>query len=204
MLGMNANAQTAAKKVKIACITTSCCGIGPFGFEIWSEKTCVYVSAEKSGNQSKVLYSFKSKETLSEVTVKEDVILAGQFAENGDNLILPIGKYTVKDGQIEFTPKTAKPTKYCYIREVSGNILGHEYEYTIKICITVELSKGVVAITPKLSSDELSQILKSTSQSFEIKNDIVIREDGLNYTIKSGKYIMNEDGNAYIQNVNVR
>jgi hypothetical protein len=201
MFCANANAQTSSKIVKITCITLSCCSVGPFGIEIWSETTCTYVSVEKATAK----YSFKSNGDLNEVVVSEDVLLAGQFAENGDNLVLPAGKYPVVDNQIEFIPKASKPTKYCFIREVSGNLFGHEYEYSIKICVTVELSKnGIVAITPKLSAEQLSKLLKSEDRTFTINKDITISENGIKTTVKAGNYVMNEDGSAYLQNVVVK
>lgn len=75
------NAQGATdKKYKISCITTSCCGIGPFGIEIWSETTCVYVSAGKNVNGDYTYsMSFQSNEKVSKVTVAEDVLLAGLY-----------------------------------------------------------------------------------------------------------------------------
>lgn len=196
----NVNAQSVAK-VKLFCVTVSCCGIGPFGIEIWSEKTCHYVSSGRMMSS----YSFNTKDALKEVEVKEDVILAGQFAENGDNLVLPMGKYPVKNGQIEFAPTTLKAKQYCYIKEVSGTLFGHEYDYTIKVCVSFgRMSNGVVSINPQLKAEQLSQILKSDDKTFELKESITIKEDGLNYTIKAGKYTINEDGNAYLQNVKLK
>lgn len=197
MFGFVGSAQSVAK-VKLFCVTVSCCGIGPFGFEIWNQKTCHYVSS----GRMMASYIFNTNENLKEVEVKEDFILAGQFAENGDNLVLPMGKYPVINGQIEFTPSTLKAKQYCYIREVSGNLFGHEYNYTIKICISFgKMSNGVVSINPNLNAEQLSQILSSKDKTIELIKSITINEDGLNYTLKAGKYIINEDGNAYLQNI---
>jgi hypothetical protein len=196
----NVNAQSAAK-TKIFCVTLSCCGIGPFSVDIWSETTCHYVSSGRIMSS----YSFNTKDDLKEVEVKEDVILAGQFAKNGDNLVLPMGKYSVKNGQIEFTASTTKARQYCYIKEVSGTLFGHDYEYSIKICVSFgRMSNGVVSINPQLKPEQVSQILKSDDKTIELKESITIKEDGLNYTLKAGKYIINEDGNAYLQNVKLK
>lgn len=71
--------------------------------------------------------------------------------------------------------------------------------------MTVELSKnGIVAITPKLSAEQLSKLLKSEDRTFTINKDITISENGIKTTVKAGNYVMNEDGSAYLQNVVVK
>jgi hypothetical protein len=71
--------------------------------------------------------------------------------------------------------------------------------------VTVELSKnGIVAITPKLSAEQLSKLLKSEDRTFTINKDITISENGIKTTVKAGNYVMNEDGSAYLQNVVVK
>lgn len=201
MFGFSANAQS-QNKTKLFCVTVSCCSVGIFGIDIWHETTCHSVSAGKT----LASYSFNTKDDIKEVEVKEDVILAGQYAESGDNLVLPAGKYTVKNSQIEFTPSTAKTKQYCYIREVSGAFFGHEYQYTINICVSFgkNSNTGVVSLTPKLTNDQLAEILKTEDRTIELKENVTIKEDGINYTIKAGKYNINEDGNAYLQNVNFK
>lgn len=197
----NAQSSNNTSKTKLFCVTVSCCGIGPFGIEIWSEKTCHYVYTT---NRS-IVYSFNTNNTLNSVNVKEDVILAGQFDENGQNLVLPAGDYPVKENSIEFTPSPYAAKKYCYKREVSGTILGHEYNYSIDICISFGKSnKGVVEIKPAFNAELTAKILESEDKIFEIKNDVQFKEDGLNYVLKAGKYILNENGTAYQQNVIVK
>ena len=196
------NAQTTtAKKYKISCITTSCCGIGPFGIEIWSETTCVYVSAGRSiGGEKTYSMSFQSNEKVSKVTVKEDVILAGQYNDNGENLVLPSGTYDVVDSEVIFVPTTLTAKKYCYIRETHGTIFGHDYDYTISICVSFgKTSKGFVTLTPKLTDEQKAELLKNGNQ-IEFAKDMEISENGINYVVKAGKYFVNEDGNAYVQN----
>lgn len=71
--------------------------------------------------------------------------------------------------------------------------------------MTVELSKnGIVAITPKLSAEQLSKLLKSEDRTFTINKDITISENGIKTTVKAGNYVMNDDGSAYLQNVVVK
>jgi hypothetical protein len=71
--------------------------------------------------------------------------------------------------------------------------------------VTVELSKnGIVAITPKLSAEQLSKLLKSEDRTFTINKDITISENGIKTTVKAGNYVMNDDGSAYLQNVVVK
>lgn len=204
-------AQTSQRR-KILCITESCCGIGPFEITIYSVKTCHYVSVEQrtngtSSSNNRISYLFDTKELVKEVNVKEDVILAGQYDSNGDNFVMPAGTYPVKDKQIDFTPTSLKAKKYCYIRETSGNFLGHDFEYTIKICVEVSLksNKGALSITPTQNSSVKPNNLESSKRNtFSINKDVKINEDGFNFVIKAGEYILNDDGTAYINNVKLK
>jgi len=204
MIANIASAQSQAR-TKLMCVTVSCCGVGPFSIEIWKETTCHYVEVRNRTSQNVYAMTFETNGTPSEVTVPEDVMLAGMFAENGDNLVLPRGRYAVANNEIQFTPTTFKARKYCYIREVKGELFGHAYEYTIDICISFGRSsaKGVVAVNPRLSEDQLTQIMRAGGE-LKFKEDVRIQTDGINYTLKAGKYTVNQDGNIYLQNAQLR
>lgn len=200
MFGFVGNAQTASR-TKLFCIKESCCSAWIFGIEIWSQTTCHYVSA---GKIISTMY-FETHDKVEQVEVSEDILLAGEFSDTGEHLILPKGVYPVKDNQIEFNPLKGKSKTYCYIREVSGNLLGHDYQYNIKLCVTLgKNSNGVVSIKPQLNKDELERLLQSENKSFKINEDIILKEDGLNCIVKAGQYIMNEDGHAYLQNFSIK
>jgi len=207
----NGNAQSIESKTKIFCVTTSCCGFGFFSIEIWSETICHYVEVQKTSKGS-FNYSMKFKTNekgLKRMSVKEDLLLAGLTSEKGESLYLPMGNYDVIGNEIFFTPKVVdssfRKARYCYIREVSGTLFGHDYQYSIEICISFgrDSKGGTVSINPKLTSLELSK-LSQLNNEIEFTKDININEDGLNYTLKAGKYIVNSDGYIYQQGTKIK
>ena len=206
MFSFVGNAQNNANRVKLFCITTSCCGIGPIGVEIWHETTCHYVAVHKTA-KGDFNYSikFETSKNLNEIEIKEDVLLAGYVDESGDNLVLEAGKYLVENNEMFFNPTTFRAKKYCYIREVSGNFLGHDYEYHIEICVSFGKSsnKGTVSIDPKLSKEQIAELQNGNSE-VEFLRDVTIKDENVNYVINAGKYIVNEDGLIYMQNTNLR
>ena len=206
-VGSAQETQHTGKKRLISCIVTSCCGIGAFGIEIWSEKTCMYVSKVKNSTGEEFSHSlkFQSSESVTSLSIPEDVMLAGMYDDNGNNLILKSGKYKVENNEMFFNPVTSKAIRqHCLIREVDGNFMGHEYHYSISICISFRTANnGFITITPKLDKEQLNQLLQKENNEIEFKDEISLEKDGFNYTIKAGKYTVNEDGNIYIQNVQV-
>ncbi len=211
MFTVAGNAQTkqqrdSNKRTLLWCVTTSCCGIGPFSIEVWSETTCTYVSKIKNEKGEEFSHSlkFESKDKVEEVNVPEDVMLAGIYDEMGNNLVLENGNYKVENNQIFFNPKSVvAKTRHCIIRTVQGSFFGHDYGYTIELCITYRTANnGFITITPKLNKEQLAQLLEKGENEIEFKEDISLEKEGVDYTIKAGKYKVNEDGNIYIQNVN--
>lgn len=43
--------------------------------------------------------------------------------------------------------------------------------------------------------------MKNSDNMIEIRENINLSESGLNYTMKAGKYFVNEDGKIYLNNV---
>lgn len=191
------NKSTGNQKTKLLCITTSCCSLVFFTVEVWSQTTCHYV---ESNRMSMILDNDKN---LDKIEVIEDVLLAGHVNNDGENLVLPKGVYDIENNEINFTPSTFKAKKYCYVMEAQGVFLGHEYEYSITICISFgrNSNKGIVVVTPKLTNAELNQILSSKDKTIVFNEDTVIKRDNIDFTLKAGEYIVNEDGNIYLQHV---
>jgi hypothetical protein len=189
---------------RLFCVTTSCCSFGIFTVDLWSQTTCHSVSV----NSVSMLLSPATDER--EVEVINDVLLARIRGRNGESLVLAKGKYSVKNNQITFTPKSvARRKEYCYNVDAEGSILGHQYSYHIKYCISF-LSRfstlGTVELSPNLSIEQLTQIYVSKNHVITFDKDIHVRGDNglVDFYIKSGDYHVNEDGKIYLQNVKLR
>lgn len=196
--------ETPDNRTKLFCVTNSCCSFYFFTVEVWSETNCHYVSAEGKDECS---VEFNSNEPISKINVPRDIILAGLYAENGNNFTLPQGTYEVdENNKIFFKPNQAKATRYCYERSVKGSFFGHEYSYSIKICIEFSSrshSYGVASIEPMLSDEQLARLLES-GEPIVFSENITIQEDDLNVNINAGEYTINKDGKAYMQSVRIR
>jgi fructose-1,6-bisphosphatase len=208
MFGFEVNAQTSnsSSKIKIACYTLSCCGIGPIGIEIWSVKRChyVYTADVTSKNQNSEHYKleFETNENVNNLIFENDVILANSEDDDGNVIILPKGEYEVKDNSITFEANKIKIKKVCIEETNSGQFLGHEYNYTITICAYYIGwgKKATLTITPKFSDEELIK-LKEFGNFIEFDKDLTIKVENFNFTLNKGKYYVNEDGNIYLENV---
>lgn len=202
-LAGNTDSAPTAPRVKLFCVTVSCCSVGPVGIEIWSETTCHYVSVHKIGSNTYTHgVKFQTEGNPKEITIGEDVLLAGFKTDEGEDLILAAGTYPVEDNVMYFNPTTYKARRYCYERDVKGNFMGHDYSYHIEICVSFGRAandKGVVAIDPKLSDEQLAELAKNGNEiSFD--EDMTISDKNVSYTVTKGTYTVNEDGNIYIQN----
>jgi hypothetical protein len=214
LTSFKAEAQKTESKTKLFCVTQSCCSFGLFSVEIWSETTCHYVDAQRTA-KGFFNYSMKfktSEKGLKKLGITEDLLLAGLTSKEGKSLYIPKGTYEVINNEIFFTPivvttSALKKRKYCYIREVSGSLFGHDYSYEINVCISFRKNskRGTISLTPKLSSLDLQKLSSSRfNNEIEFFKDTTIKEDGINYTIKAGKYIVNSDGKIYLQGVKIK
>lgn len=197
------------KRTKIMCVTTSCCSIYFLTIEIWSETTCHYVEIQEKGGKDVCVYTFNGKKEINEeFKLEQPVLLAGIHSSDGKNLVLPAGGYKIVKNEFEFIPQQTQSKKYCYIREVKGQFLGHSYHYEIEICISISIDflfgdKGIVQIGTNLSEEEIKKVLDSGGEiSFD--EDVTIQEKEVNFTLEKGKYILNSDGNIYLQNIKVK
>lgn len=193
------------KKTKLFCITTSCCSGFGISIEIWSETVCHYVEVVEGQEKHTYTINFETDKLMNgKFEVKQPILLAGLFADNGNNLVLPKGNYEVIDNSLTFQPKSAEVDTYCYIKEVNGEIFGHSYHWSVRICISISFgSKGVVSIETGLTDAQLVELLRKGGK-LSINNEINIQKDGLNFTLNPGEYIVNEDGKIYLQNIEVK
>lgn len=188
-----------AQQKKLYCYTVSCCSVGPIGIEIWSHKVCVYAEVIKEELTS-VEFQVNPKYPLSEVVIDHDMLLSISNEKQG--WVLPKGTYGLKNNMMTFKPEKVKTTTYCIERRAEGSLFGHAYNYSLKLCITVSAStqNAVVAIDTNLNKDELVR-LKEYGNEIEIKEDISLKEAGIGHVLKAGKYIVNEDGKIYLDNI---
>ena len=198
MFGFVGNAQDVSKRYK-ACVTVSCCGIGPFGFEIWSQTTCYWYEGK---NKVSLQFSGSTKDT--EITFDQDYLLAGVHSNDGEDLVLPNGKYQLTNNEIIFTPKVSKPKVHCIGADSSGTIFGHHYEAHSQYCWTWlwdnKSNSGNLTITPEINASDKLELSKGNTE-ITIEKDVILKDDTVNYTLLAGKYILNQDGNIYLQNV---
>lgn len=202
MFGFNAEAQNSTSKTKIACYTLSCCGIGPIGIEIWGVKRCYYVYTE--GKTAMHSIEFESNEKVDNLIFENDVVLPNTFDSEGNAFIIPKGTYSVNNNTFSFPQSKVKIKKICLEETNTGVLFGHEYSYSITIC-AYYLGWGKTSsfvITPKFNTEELSKVLNSGG-IIEFKDDKVLKFENFSYILNKGKYLVNEDGNIYIENAKI-
>ena len=192
---------TTIQKAKLYCITESCCSAWIFTIEIYSVTTCHYVSTKNSEVSNMVDLTLNKNVKEKFITVKEDVVLPPN--ENGEMFIMSKGSYEVVDGnKISFSPvpMTTKATQYCYTRTIQGHFMGHEFNKTIEICVTLPTisikstnHKGLVQIDlTKNSKLTFSEEVSNFSLSEDV--NIIDKEKGINYLLKRGEYKVNKNG----------
>lgn len=200
-------AQDAGKaKKKLACVTTSCCSIGDFGIDIISTTHCFYVYTQNARSSSLNQVEFVSDVKLNTLTLENDVIFP-QFLDFENNpIILKKGKHELVDNSVDINSADTNAKfvikKVCVDEHVTGSVLGHNVDYTITVCgyyLTWQ-KNGSVKITPKLSAQQQSDLLKN-SNKIKFSEDKAIKGDGFLFTLKAGEYTVNEDGSIYLLNV---
>ena len=198
MFSLVGNAQTDSKMRYKICATVSCCGIGIFSVDVWSQTSCYEYSS------GKVILNFKDSTKNSEVVIDEDLLLVGLKSEKGEDLILQKGKYPILDNEFSFIPITTKATVHCIKGSYSGSIFGHEYSGGTSYCWTwiwdSKSTNSNLIITPELSLKDKEQ-LNSGNTDVTLDKDVVLKDGEVDYIVKAGKYILNQDGNIYLQNI---
>lgn len=198
------------KVIKLYCVTYSCCGVGPFGIEIWQDKECSYivVSGKTIGIIDLRNLSQASIEE-SQIEVKNDITLIdkdGELEKQGLEQIMPAGTYLVVNGQVAFEPVTQRIRikKVCFKETHQGHIFGHEYSYETSICFyyptwdkSTKAWNGGYAVVDLNDSPELIALAQENENILSFDDDTVI--DG-QYVLKAGKYTV-EEGKIYTRNV---
>ena len=197
-------------ETKLVCVTVSCCSLVVVSVEVWSHTVCYYVEVEENGEKSyNAEIKFNSENDVNESVVFEhDVLLPGYKTENGNSLILPKGEYLVENNVLTANlveSKVNNETCYCVTKVVEGSFLGHDYSYSVTVCLCISKSannRGLVVITPELSDEEIDGL--SRENTFRIKNDVKFDKDDFNFTIPKGEYYINENGDIYIPNFDIK
>ena len=205
IFGNSSFAQEKKETYKIACYVTSCCSFYFFTVEVISTKHCHYITVEKIGSENnKYSIKFEANEQLEEVGITQDVIMPQFMDQNGNAVVLAKGKYTLTDNELIYsTLPQAKVYKICHEERVTGNILGHEIDYTIKMCAYYiwfkKAGQGSIKMTPVLSPAQIEDIIKNDNQ-ITFNQDVKIKNSDFAFTIKAGNYSLNEDGSIYLLN----
>lgn len=139
-----------------------------------------------------------------EISVSDDILLAGLQTDSGGNLILPKGKYEVVNDEITFTPTISKAKVHCFYSNYHGTILGHEYSGSTGYCWTwIWEKRGTLAITLQLNEQEQKELLSNNLEVDFVKDFDVVDKDFI-FTVKAGKYTINQDGVIYLQDVSIK
>lgn len=209
------------KQIFLHCITYSCCGVGPFTVEIWSEKVCNYVYTNKTGGQTNaVIIDLKNKTggkyNKSEIDITNDIIIPDNYVVSNDEAdvkILKAGKYQVIDGQLAFTAPSQKMKVSCLVSQHSGHLFGHEYSYGYAICVfyywpsrNANNDNGYLTIDLSNNPD-LLRVASEHNNTLSFDEDMIINvPDGASLSqnrkirIKAGTYKVNDDNKMYITN----
>lgn len=198
------------KVIKLYCVTYSCCGVGPFGIEIWQDKECSYIVV--SGKTIGIIDLRNLSQAPieeSQIEVKNDITLIdkdGELEKQGLEQIMPAGTYLVVNGQVAFEPVTQRIRikKVCFKETHQGHIFGHEYSYETSICFyyptwdkSTKAWNGGYAVVDLNDSPELIALAQENENILSFDDDTVI--DG-QYVLKAGKYTV-EEGKIYTRNV---
>ena len=180
------------------CVTISCCGIGPFGIEIFTERYCITFS-KTSAN-----LAFENTVKVKELIILNDQIIAGAKNEMDENIIIPAGKYAVVNNSIDFIPLTIASRPWCITRTLTW--MGHEHA-PVTTCYDWIWNKqnpngsGLITMTPTLNEKEKQMLTDNGTLEITTDTDFYYTDDKVDYVLKAGKYIVNADGNIYIPNV---
>lgn len=197
-----------ASEFKI-CVTTTCCSVGIFGVEIWSETTCNYFTVEEDCSME-----INSPEKINENLVLDKPVLLAGLVKNkeGENmrLAIPAGQYSVKENRFKFNALKVSSEKYCWTREVSGSLFGNSYHYKIKLCVSFSLdarfennNNGIVELNTNLDKDQINKVIEN-NEKIVFNEDIKFEKKEVDFILKKGEYILNKDGFIYLQNIKVK
>ena len=179
------------------CVTISCCGIGPFGVEIFTERYCITFGRTSTN------LAFQNTLKAKEIIIANNQILAGEKDEKGENIIIPAGKYTIVNNSIDFVPVTIASRPWCITRTLTW--MGHEHA-PVTTCYDWIWNKtnpngtGLITMTPTLNDKDKQTLLSNGTLELKLDTDFYYKDDKVDYVLKAGKYVVNADGNIYIPN----
>ncbi len=203
---------SARKRVLLFCNTISCCGIGSFGIEIWSDKECHYVVVGKRVAVLGLRNTDGSDFKGSEIEIKEDVTLIDKdhsLEKDGMEAVMKAGTYKVVNGEVAFEAavQRIRIKKACYVETHQGHIFGHEYSYTTSICVyypsfsnQTRVIHGGYAEIDITKDEKLLNIAKENGNMLSFDEDLIF---GNGYLIKAGKYLV-EEGKIYTRNIQLK
>ena len=205
MFGFSGNAKTIEKNdpiiqptIRQACVVLSCCSIGPFGVEVFTDRVCV---SFRPGNVLSIELPINN--LSKEIVFNDDEILAGFKSDKGEDLIIPAGKYFVVNNSITVNASVSNRPDFCISEDIS--ILGHGYHFSqcYKWIWNKTKTKKIVTVTiTPILDDKAKQLLAATG-TLVLQNSkaTLYKTPDFSYMLEAGKYTVNSDGNIYIQNV---
>ena len=207
MFGFVGNAKTIEKNdlliqptVRKACVVLSCCGIGPFGIEVFTDRVCV---SFRPGNILTIELPVENQS--KEIVFNDDEILAGYKSDKGEDLIIPAGKYTVVNSTITVNAGVVNRPDFCITEDISifGN--GYSFSQCYKWIWNKTKTKKIVTITITPVLDDKAKQLLAATGTLVLQNSkaTLFKTPDFSYMLEAGKYKVNSDGNIYIQNVKI-
>lgn len=201
---------TSKKRRLLYCATISCCSIGEFGVEIWSDKECHYIVTGKRITVVNLKNNDGSDFKGSEIEVREDITLIDKDSSletDGQESVMKAGLYKVIDGEVAFEPtvQRIRIKKICYEETHEGTIFGHHYSYSTSICLyypsfshqvkNIQGGYAVINLT-----DDAIKLAEKNNNALVFDKDIIL---GNEYIIRAGKYNV-DDGKIYTRNVQLK
>ncbi|KQK27080.1 hypothetical protein AR438_02395 [Chryseobacterium aquaticum] len=201
------------RKRLLYCVTTSCCGIGSFGIEVWSHKECTYLVTGKKVSVVSLKNSDGSDYKDNEIEIKNDITLFDKdnsLEEEGLEAVMKAGLYQVIDGQIAFEPSVQRVRikKACVVSHHQGTFLGHSYDYTLSTCVyypvweshQVRSIQGGYAVIDIRQDEKLLQLANENENTLVFDENIILDNK---YIIKAGRYSVDE-GKIYTRNIQLK
>ncbi len=200
------------RKRLLMCTTISCCSIGSFGIEIWSDKECHYIIT----NSKIAVVDLKNRDGSvykeSQIEVKEDVTLIDKnntLEKDGLEAVMKAGLYQVINGQVAFEPTVQKirVKAICYQETHEGTLFGHHYSYSTSICVVypsfsrqTKNIEGGYAVIDLTKDEKVLKLARENADTLVFDQDIVVDNK---YVIKAGRYSV-EEGKIYTRNIQLK
>lgn len=200
------------RKRLLMCTTVSCCSIGDFGIDIWTDKECHYIIIGKRVAVVSVKNTNGSIYKNSELEVKEDILLIDKdnsLEKDGLEAVMKAGLYKVIDGEVAFEPVVQRFTikKVCWVETHEGSILGHDYSYSFSVCVyypgthQAREMQGSYSVIDINKDEKLLQLARENGNTLVFDKDVIFGEK---YVLKAGTYPVEDNGKIYTRNVQLK